>query len=115
MAATITREELKQKIDAMEDFVLIDVLLPESYQREHLPDAVNIPLYKIDEETTTHLPRDKEIVVYCGSFECTASPAAARRLEELGFTNVIDYEGGLADWREAGYPVERGAARLSGV
>jgi rhodanese-related sulfurtransferase len=115
MARTITREELKEKIDAVEDFVLIDVLSHESYQREHLPGAVNIPLGDIAEHAVAGIPSDKEIVVYCGSFLCTASPTAAKKLEEMGFSSVIDYEGGIADWKEAGYPVEAGAKRLSQV
>jgi len=115
MAKIITREELKQKIDAMEDFVLVDVLSRESYQREHLPGAISIPFADIAEDALAGIPSDKEIVVYCGSFQCTASPAAAKRLEEMGFANVTDYEGGIADWKEAGYPVEAGAKRLTEV
>jgi rhodanese-related sulfurtransferase len=107
MADTITREQLKRKIDAREDFVLIDVLSRESYQREHLPGAVNIPVNEVNEESVARLPKDKDIVVYCGSFECMASSMAARKIEELGFTRVIDFEGGIADWKEAGYPVEK--------
>ncbi len=60
----------------------------------------------MEAEAPRKLPKDKEIVVYCASFECRASPAAARKLEELGYTRVLEYEGGLADWRDAGYPLE---------
>jgi rhodanese-related sulfurtransferase len=34
------------------------------------------------------------------------SSQAARKLEEAGFTNVHDYEGGTKAWQEAGLPVE---------
>jgi rhodanese-related sulfurtransferase len=108
MAAPITREELKQKMNAREDFVLIDVLSRESYHREHLPGATNIPFGEISKDSVSAIPRDREVIVYCANFECTASPAAARMLEGIGFTNVIDYEGGIADWKEARYPVEPG-------
>jgi len=50
---------------------------------------------------------DREIIVYCGSCACQASPKAADKLERLGFRNVWDYAGGKADWVEAGYPLER--------
>jgi len=46
---------------------------------------------------------DAEIVVYCANRECTASPNLAQRLEEMGYTNVSDFEEGLAGWRSAGY------------
>ena len=109
MPTTITSEKLKEKIDAGEDLVLINVLTPESFEREHIPGSINIPLRDINEETVAKLPRGKETIVYCGSFECMASPVAAQKLEELGFTTVVDYEGGMADWKEAGYSVEAGA------
>ena len=105
--APITREALKEKIDAREDFVLIDVLSPESCQREHVPGAISIPFSDTMGDAVVDIPSGKEIVVYCSSFECTASPTAAGKLEEMGFSNVIDYEGGIADWKEAGCPVER--------
>ncbi len=34
------------------------------------------------------------------------SSRAACRLEELGFTEVYDYVGGIADWKAAGLPIE---------
>ncbi len=108
MPRTITRGELKAKLDAGEDLTLIDVLSPESYRRQHLPGAINIPFDKLDAEHVADLPKERETVVYCSSFTCTASPAAARMLEEMGFTRVADYEGGLDDWIEAGYPVHYG-------
>ncbi len=110
MPRTITREQLKAKLDAGEDLVLLDVLSPESYRQQHLPGAINIPFDKLDAEHLADLPKEKEIVVYCASFACTASPTAARMLEEMGFTQVTDYEGGLEDWREAGYAVHHGDA-----
>ncbi len=107
MPQTITREELKAKLDAGEDFTLIDVLGPESYRLHHLPRAINVPVMEIDATRVAGLPKDKKTIVYCASFQCTASPMAAQKLEELGFTNVIDFEGGIEDWMEADYPVER--------
>ena len=58
------------------------------------------------------LPPDKaaEIVVYCANGPCRNSGLAARRLAEIGYTNVHDYDAGKADWIEAGLPVERGSA-----
>jgi rhodanese-related sulfurtransferase len=106
----ISREGLKVKFETQEDFTLLDVLSPESYQRQHLPRAINLPVMEIDAARVASLPKDRETIVYCASFECTASPLAAQKLEELGFTNVVDFEGGLQDWMEADYPVTRGQA-----
>lgn len=56
------------------------------------------------------LAKDKsaKIVVYCSSLECDASPTAAKNLDEAGFTEVYEFEGGMKEWKEAGYHVETG-------
>ena len=50
----------------------------------------------------------RPIVVYCANKICQASPKAAINLERAGFTDVTDFEGGMAEWKEAGYEVESG-------
>jgi rhodanese-related sulfurtransferase len=108
---TINAEDLKKKIDAKGEFVLIDVLSPESYNGRHVPKAINIPVDQINEKANSKLKdRGKEIIVYCASTECQASPTAAKKLEELGYINVVDFEAGLAGWQDAGFEFEDGSA-----
>jgi rhodanese-related sulfurtransferase len=54
--------------------------------------------------------REKKIVVYGASPDCSASQEAAETLTRNGFQHVYDYEGGMSDWREAGNPVEGATA-----
>jgi len=104
---TITAEELKKKIDAKEDFEFVDVLDKSSFDAKHITHSKSIPVNEIEEKAPKELPdKDKEVVVYCASTECQASPQAAKKLEELGYTNVIDFESGLAGWQDAGYEFE---------
>jgi len=103
---TIDREELKGKMDRNDPFVLIEVLKEEEYEKEHIEGAINIPLAEIGHRAKEKYPKDKEIIVYCASFDCQASPKAAQKLVTMGFTNVYDYAGGKADWKEAGLPME---------
>jgi len=108
---TITAEELKKKIDAKEDFILIDVLSKESFEGKHVSTSINIPVDEIENRASSELPdKNKEIVVYCASTDCHASPRAGKKLEELGYTNVVDYEAGIAGWQDAGYEFEEDAA-----
>ena len=108
---TINTEELKKKIDTNEDFILVDVLGKESYEGKHLPKAVNIPVDEIEGKVSSELPdKNKEVIVYCASTDCHASPNAAKKLEELGYTNVVDFEAGLAGWQEACYGFEGSTA-----
>ena len=105
---TITREELKRKLDRNEDFVLIDVLDEDEFQDFHLPRARNVPLRTSDfsRRIQTLVPDKKTpIIVYCADFECQASSNAAEILESLGYQEVRHYAQGKEDWREAGYPL----------
>ncbi|NPD21768.1 rhodanese-like domain-containing protein [Alterinioella nitratireducens] len=105
---TTDRDALKEKIDGREDMTLIEVLGPESYADYHLPGAINIPAgaENFDERAQAAARKDDQVIVSCKDEECDASPRAGRRLEELGFTNVLDYEAGKEDWRAAGLPTE---------
>ncbi|HSN71832.1 MAG TPA: rhodanese-like domain-containing protein [Steroidobacteraceae bacterium] len=110
---TVDGEELKRRYDLekpdnedrLEGYALVNVLGPESHAKEHIPCSINIPKGQED-EFERRFDKDKEIVVYCASFECDASPTVASRLAERGFTKVRDYEGGIGDWKISGNRVE---------
>ena len=105
----ITREALKKKMEQESDFVLIDVLGKTSYAKRYLPGAISIDAHDDDfiEEVKKQVPdKDKEIIVYCSSFSCQLSPTTASKLVDAGYTNVVDFEGGLQDWEDAGYAFE---------
>lgn len=98
---TIKREELKKMIESKEDFLLINVLSKESFDEKHIPGSINIPVKNDDFIKRVEIltgTKTKKIVVYCANFECTASPTAAKKLTEVGFTNVYYYQGGVDDW-----------------
>lgn len=68
MVATINRDELRQKIERKNNFVLMETLAPERYEHAHVPGAVNVPPDKLRELAPKFAPRkDAEIVVYCAS------------------------------------------------
>lgn len=106
---TITHEELKKWMGEKKSFALLDVLSQESYAARHLPGALHADSSESDfiEKTETLVPeKETPVVVYCGSFTCQKSPKAAQRLIEAGYIEVYDFEGGLADWKDTGYPLE---------
>jgi rhodanese-related sulfurtransferase len=112
MTRTITREELKAKLDRRDPVILIEALPSKYYEDKHLPGAINIPHDQVDAIAPALLPdKTAEIVVYCANAPCMNSGIVAQRLAELGYTNVRDYHAGKADWTEAGLPVEHGISR----
>lgn len=62
---TITREQLEEKMDRGEDFVLVDTLGEEYYRQSHLSGAINLPLEEIDRAEEVLPDKEAEIVVYC--------------------------------------------------
>ncbi len=84
----------------------------EDFERAHIPGSENVPVDRDDfAERVEELVSDKDdtIVVYCASFDCEASPKAARKLDGAGFSNVYDFEGGIKEWMKAGHEVNRPA------
>jgi len=104
---TISREDLKAKIDGGEDFTLIMTLNDWAFRAQHIPGSIH---FHSPEEALAALEHDHgaEIVVYCSDIACVASKYAYEGFVEAGFTNVRRYEGGLSGWAEAGYPFETG-------
>lgn len=116
MTRTITRDQLHSKIERGDDFVLLETLPPKSFANGHLPGARNLPVEEIGQRASELIPStDSEVVVYCASRSCDASEKAATKLTELGYTNVLDYVDGKADWKEAGLPMEKSEAATSGA
>ncbi len=103
---TITAEQLLEKINKNEKFKLVDVLLPSSYKKWHIPSSINIQIDDIEKKASEYLDLKDEIVVYCASSECQSSTIAARKLTELGYTDVTDYKGGKREWDEKNFPKE---------
>ncbi|MFW5789532.1 MAG: rhodanese-like domain-containing protein [Spirochaetota bacterium] len=106
MAQEISAEQLKEKIDRGDDFRLVETLMPQEYEKWHLPGAINIHFNKMGKEARERFSEDDEIVVYCHDEECNASPIAAKKLEGMGFTRVYEFSGGKKAWKAAGYPIE---------
>ena len=68
MTKTITRDELKQKIDRKDDFVLLETLPATAYHHAHLPGAINLPPDRVTSDAMKVIPnKSADIVVYCAS------------------------------------------------
>ena len=68
MVKTISRAELKAKIDRNDNFLLVETLSPAVYHDTHLPGAINLPPDSVTTLASQLLPdQGAEIVVYCAS------------------------------------------------
>lgn len=105
MPIEIRRKDVKTLV-AQGRVQLVEVLPPSEYKKEHLPQAINIPLENLTSEATKILRKDVAVIVYCADFQCDLSARAAWRLESMGFQEVYRYTPGKADWLAAGWETD---------
>ena len=95
--STILATELKAKMDAGEDFLLVDVREPAEFEIVSIPGAVLIPKGDIlNGSALAGLPQDKQIVLHCKSGVRSAEALAA--LKAAGLTNSVHVQGGVLAW-----------------
>ncbi|MGO9021569.1 MAG: YceI family protein [Syntrophobacteraceae bacterium] len=107
--AKITAEELYGKISQKTDLIIIDTLPKELFEKRHLPGAQNACVFQVVflSEVEAIVPdRGREVVLYGSSSASHDSVTAAEKLVRLGYSKVFVLTGGLAGWREAGYPLK---------
>lgn len=75
----------------------------------HIPGAINIPEYKFspDEPNLKLLDKNEKLIVYCEGDQCDVSKRLALELQKLGFKKVWIYLGGMKEWWEYKFPIEK--------
>jgi len=97
MILEISTADLRARIDAGENIMLLDVRQPAEYAEQHIPNSILIPLGELPERIDEiEEYRDKEIVVICRSGN--RSGQACMFLTMSGFENVLNMRGGMLQW-----------------
>lgn len=81
---------------------VLDVREPNEYASGHIPDALHVPLGELAGRVD-ELPNDRPVVAYCGHGERSAT--ALSLLERSGRTALLNLDGGIGAWSEAGYRI----------
>lgn len=106
MVKKIGRNEFRELICTNKNVRIVDVLDMDHFNQEHMRGAISLPLSSLEKRAEETLHKNDKIVVYCAGFKCPASTEAARKLMAMGFTDVLDYKGGIQDYKEAEFPLE---------
>ncbi len=101
-------EEFARALDRRNGAVLIDVRTPEEFRQAHLPGAINISYLTPDLwESLEQLDRETTYFIYCRTER--RSMRVCMLMQNGGFRQVYNMEGGLIAWEEAFGPVAMGS------
>lgn len=93
----ISQDEARKMMARDDGHIVLDVRRPDEYQAGHIPGAILIPNESIGTERPNELPDpDQIILIYCRSGN--RSKQAAKKLADLGYTNIYEF-GGITDWK----------------
>ena len=105
--ARITVNELRQKLDAGEEVVILDLRSAAALEEDAtlIPGAIHMRMEDL-ELRQMEIPRDRDVIVYCSCPNEASSARVALRLQRKGFTRVRPLLGGIDAWREQNYPMD---------
>lgn len=102
---TITAQEAKLMIDGG-NVVILDVREQDEHDAERIPQSVLIPRGMLEFQITAKYPqKDTVMIIYC--LKGGRGALAAHTLKIMGYTKVVNLNGGLVAWQAAKYPTEK--------
>lgn len=102
----IDTEGLVKLIASDVPFVIFDARTAQWDDGKRIAFAKALSYEATEKEAAKAIPAKKSlIVVYCSNAQCPASSYLAKRLSELGYSNILKYEEGIQQWINAGHTV----------
>ncbi len=85
--------------------LLLDARPHAKYLKGTIPSSLNIPDNKIPEYIgqLADVPKNREIIVFCGGWGCVKTAKLASYLKKNGYTNVKIYQAGEPEWKTKSY------------
>lgn len=98
-------EEVKQRMDRGEKFILVDVREDHEWAKGRVPGAMHLGKGIIERDIENKITdTSSEVILYCGGGYRSA--LAADNLQKMGYNKVKSMDGGFSGWKDAGHPVE---------
>ena len=94
----LTQDEWVERLANDDNAVVLDVRTEAEVAEGIIPNAIHIDIYKGQEfiNEIEALDKDKNYFVYCRSGN--RSGQACQIMEQLGFDNAYNLEGGMLEW-----------------
>ena len=97
---TIEAEELK---DLQQPYTLLDIRTPEEYKISHLKGARFVNYNAAKMEDLADIPKNAKVIVYCTMGARSGNVGV--KLQDLGYSDVHNLQGGIFNWVNKGLPV----------
>jgi rhodanese-related sulfurtransferase len=98
--------EIIQNNNSNPGFIILDVRTPDEYDSGYIVKAINIDYQSVNfKSEVSKLSREDKYLVYCQAGGRSA--AATQAMTQLGFKEILNLTGGIADWTNNGYPVAK--------
>jgi len=81
----------------------IDVREKDEFEKEHIADAVNMPVSTLDDAAAKQKDKAKPVIVVCASGQ--RARAAVKQLKAKGFEELYVLKGGINEWKAAKLPL----------
>jgi len=109
-ARTVDTAGLKKIVEAGAGTVILDARSGKWDDKNRIGGAKSLNAESSAAEIAAALPdKNAKIVTYCAGLTCPASGHLAKKLNELGYTDVTEYPEGIEGWVKAGNAVSKAA------
>lgn len=111
----INAADFAKKMNEKSDAPIVDVRTPGEYAEGHIENSLNFNWNGSDfESQIATLDKSQPVFVYCMSGGRSAS--AVSKMEELGFEEVYELDGGMISWRSSRLPeTTQGTKKSAGM
>ncbi|TDN88739.1 rhodanese-related sulfurtransferase [Salegentibacter sp. 24] len=94
----LSQEQWQSQMEKDENAVILDVRTEEEVEEGYIPNAKNLDIYKGQDfvNEVEKLDKDKNYYIYCRSGKRSAQ--ACTILDQMGFANTYNLEGGFMEW-----------------
>lgn len=99
--------QVKELFDNKEA-VFVDARESSIFSQGHIHGALSIPLADLEVALPVFMkqvPFEKSLVIYCGGYGCHDSKNLGENLLQKGYRQVLIFEGGYPEWKDAGFPI----------
>jgi rhodanese-related sulfurtransferase len=102
----VSIDDVKKMLENKEKIIILDVRDKDEFETGYIPGAINLSRGMLEFKISTLIPdKDAAIIVYCGID--LRGPLATKTLNEFGYKNAVNINGGLKAWKAAGYPIAK--------